>query len=142
MTLLTLKPFLWGVTKQEMAEQLDRYDPAFNFGVEKGKTSYHMYKRDELIEIAIKYNVDLVSDFRKRSMRADVLKKYNTLFDENGVYVDVPVVRINGATDAATDAAVIGELLKVVTNPTYGDTVYRLMIAEKSDVIVKRLMNG
>jgi len=64
-TLSTLLPRVIGITKKEIALQLDKNNPLFDFSAETGKSSYHNYTRNQLLEICIQFNIDPVSDYHK-----------------------------------------------------------------------------
>lgn len=64
--LAQLKSTCVGITKAEIAGQLDKNNPLFNFSAEAGLTSYRNYSRDELLLICLENNIDPVSDYQKR----------------------------------------------------------------------------
>lgn len=66
MTLENLLPSVMGITKKEIAIELDKNNPSFNFSTETGATSYNNYTRNELIEISIKFGIDIISDYHKK----------------------------------------------------------------------------
>lgn len=76
MTLNELLPKVIGITKKEIAIILDRNNPLFNFNTEYGLTSYNNYTRNELIEIAIKIEIDIISDYHKKRSSIKSLKNY------------------------------------------------------------------
>ena len=66
MTLQELQATCVGITKKEIAMQLDKHNPLFNFSAETGLTSYHHYTRDELLKHCLQWDVDPVSEYHKR----------------------------------------------------------------------------
>lgn len=64
-TLSTLLPRVIGLTKKEIALQLDKNNPLFDFSRESGKSSYRNYSRNQLLEICIQFNIDPESDCHK-----------------------------------------------------------------------------
>ena len=66
MTFDEIKVYAKGITKSEIAAQLDKKSPLFNYNVESGLTSYHNYTRDELLRHCIQFDVDPVSDYHKK----------------------------------------------------------------------------
>ena len=65
MTLQELKNISIGITKKEIAMQLDKSSSLFNYNVESGLTSYHNYTRDELLLHCLQFNVNPVSEYHK-----------------------------------------------------------------------------
>lgn len=61
-----LLPSMVGITKKEIAMQLDAANKLFNYSAETGKTSYHNYTRHQLIETCVRFNIDPISDYHKR----------------------------------------------------------------------------
>jgi hypothetical protein len=66
MTLEQLKPLVKGITKKEIALQLDKKSPLFNYSVESGLSSYHNYTRDELLRHCIQFDVDPIGEYHKK----------------------------------------------------------------------------
>lgn len=85
MKIATLIPFLVGITKKEIAHQLDLRGYGFNFSTERGLTSYNNYDRDELIQIAIDHDIDIVGDMHPKRSDAAWVLNYATLW-ERGKY--------------------------------------------------------
>lgn len=65
MTLTELLPTVIGITKKEIAMQLDKSNSLFNYAAETGLTSYHNYTRNELLQTCLDLNVDPISDYHK-----------------------------------------------------------------------------
>lgn len=65
MTIDEMKSISVGITKLELALNLDSKDPLFNFSSETGPNSYKNYTRDELLSYCIKFGVDPLSDYQK-----------------------------------------------------------------------------
>lgn len=62
-TLNELLPKVIGITKKEIALQLDKSNSLFNYSAESGLTSYRNYTRSELLEHCIKFNVNPISQY-------------------------------------------------------------------------------
>ena len=66
MTIKQLLPKVAGITKKEIALQLDKNNKLFNYSAESGLTSYRNYTRNELLETCILFGIDPVSDYHKK----------------------------------------------------------------------------
>lgn len=71
-----LLPLVVGITKKDIALQLDKFSPLFNFSSETGLTSYRNYTRNDLLIICINYRVDPVSDYHKNRAGIDWMNTY------------------------------------------------------------------
>jgi hypothetical protein len=58
MSLEQLTEYAKGITKRELAIQLDAYSPVHNFSAERGLTSYKRYSREQLLEICHKLRIN------------------------------------------------------------------------------------
>lgn len=64
-----LLPKVAGITKKEIAVQLDKGNPLFHFNTETGLTSYYNYTRHFLLQQCIDFDIDPVSDYHKSRMK-------------------------------------------------------------------------
>lgn len=62
-TLQSLQAKTIGITKKEIAIQMDKKIQQFNFSAESGLTSYKNYSRNELLEICLKFNLTPKSNY-------------------------------------------------------------------------------
>jgi hypothetical protein len=76
MTLQEIKQKTVGITKKEIAIQLDNGCSSFNYSVEKGATSYNNYTRDELLETCLQFNIDPGFKLSQTKERHKFLKQY------------------------------------------------------------------
>lgn len=79
--LTDLLPLVVGITKKEIASQLDKGNPLFNFSVETGLTSYHNYTRNELLKTCIQFGIDPVSNYHKQRSTKEWIEAYSKLIN-------------------------------------------------------------
>jgi len=76
-----------GVTKKEIAIQLDNSDPFFNYSAEEGLTSYKNYSREQLLKTCFQNKVNPKSEYLlqreipKQKMTVTIIRTYEKTFE-------------------------------------------------------------